>query len=72
MILLMEGNAKSIWKSDVTKYMAVLYLGYILGRSSESLPYIISVPLEIIGFASIVVVIIHFVVSKVRKSSKAL
>ncbi len=62
----METKKTSIWKSDATKYMAVLYIGSILGRSS--LPYFLSVPIEIMGFVSIVIVLFTFIKGKLRKS----
>lgn len=65
MILLMENKAKSFWKSDATKYVAVLYIGSILGRST--LPYFLSVPLEIVGFASIIIVLINFIKYKLHR-----
>ncbi len=57
---------KNIWNSDATKYMAILYIGSILGRSS--LPYFLSVPIEIVGFASIVIVLINFIKGKLHKA----
>lgn len=68
----MEDKKTSIWKSDVTKYMAVLWLGYILNASSNSIPSILLMLIEIVGFASAVIVTINFIVGKMRKSPKAL
>lgn len=64
MIVLMNEETKSILKTDATKYMAILYLGTVLGRLN--LPYIISVPVEIMGFASIIIILINFVKNKLR------
>ena len=64
----MKDKKVSFWNSDATKYMAVLYLGYILGRGSEALPSILAVPIEIMGFASIVIVLINFVKGKLHKA----
>lgn len=60
-------NQKNIFNSDVTKYMATLYTGYLLGRSSELLG-ILSVPIEIVGFASIVIVVINLFRGKKQPS----
>ena len=62
----MNGKAKSFWKSDATKYIAVLYIGILLGRSS--LPYFFAVPIEIMGFASIIIVLVNFIKSKLHKA----
>lgn len=67
MIFLMQKETKNIWKTDATKFMAVLYLGTIMGRME--LPYIISVPVEIIGLASVVIVIINYFKNKKASQS---
>jgi len=48
--------------------MAILYIGYVIGRGSEAIPSVLAVPVEIMGFASIVIVIINFFRAKKKTS----